>query len=83
VLTGINEEPSRQRVMAFFDQFTTLEITKPVADLAAQLRREQKWKLPDALPAALASSHHLSLVTRNTKDFPPAKYDFVVVPYTF
>ncbi|MBK6580422.1 MAG: PIN domain-containing protein, partial [Sandaracinaceae bacterium] len=54
----------------------------PVADLAAALRREHRWKLPDALQAAAARQHGLRLATRNTKDFPPAKHAFVVVPYT-
>ena len=34
-----------------------------------------------ALQAALARYHSLSLVTRNTRDFPPDRYGFVVIPY--
>jgi predicted nucleic acid-binding protein len=64
------------------DRFPTLGIDKPVADLAARLRREHRWKMPDALQAALASYHGLKLVTRNTRDFPPERHCFVVVPYT-
>ncbi len=60
---------------------TALEISKAVGDLAASLRREYVWKLPDAFQAALAQHHDLKLVTRNTKDFPPARHEFVVVPY--
>lgn len=65
----------------FLDYFPLLEIKKPVADLAAALRREHGWKLPDAFQVALAQHHDLKLVTRNTKDFPPRRHDFVVVPY--
>jgi predicted nucleic acid-binding protein len=54
-----------------------------VADLAARLRREHRWKMPDALQASLAHYHGLSLVTRNTRDFPPDRHPFVVVPYAF
>lgn len=61
--------------------FQYLQLDEPCADLAAKLRREHKWKLPDAFQAALAIRHNLRLVTRNTKDFSPTKYSFVFVPY--
>ena len=64
------------------DCFPTLIIDQPIADLAAHLRREHRWKLPDALQAAVAQHHGLSLVTRNTQDFPPRRHSFVIVPYT-
>jgi predicted nucleic acid-binding protein len=64
------------------DRFPTLAIDRPVADLAAALRREHRWKMPDALQAALAGYHSLTLVTRNTRDFSPDRHPFVVVPYT-
>jgi hypothetical protein len=63
------------------DAFPTLVIDAPVADLAAQLRSEHRWKLPDAFQAALAVHHHLRLVTRNIRDFPPDRHPFVEVPY--
>jgi predicted nucleic acid-binding protein len=56
-------------------------VTKPIADLAASLRREYRWKLPDAFQAALAKHHELRLATRNTEDFPPEAHEFVSVPY--
>ena len=56
-------------------------ITKEVADLAAVLRRQHRWKLPDAFQAALAQTHKLRLATRNTRDFPAEKFAFVSVPY--
>ena len=64
------------------DRFPTLGIDRPVADLAARLRHDRRWKMPDAFQAALARHHGLRLVTRNTRDFPPARYSFVDVPYT-
>ena len=63
------------------DRFPTLGIDQPVADLAARLRREHRWKMPDAFQAALASYHSLTLATRNTRDFPPDRHAFVTVPY--
>lgn len=65
----------------FLDCFPTLGIDKPIADFAAELRRRQGWKLPDAFQAAIAQHHGLKLVTRNVEDFPPRKFDFVTVPY--
>ena len=81
VLTGF-DAPSRALAVEFLDNFPLLEITKSIADLAADLRREQGWKLPDAFQAALAAHHDLKLVTRNTRDFSPQRHGFVVVPYT-
>lgn len=66
---------------ALLDRFPTLGIDRPVADLAARLRRELRWKMPDALQAAVARHHGLKLVTRNTRDFSPERFPFVEVPY--
>ncbi len=75
------DEAGRDVVAAFLDEWECLPITLEVADLAAALRREHRWKLPDALQAALARHHGLLLATRNTRDFPDGKHDFVKVPY--
>lgn len=80
VLTGFDADAREEA--QFLDEFPLLEITKPVADLAARLRRDHGWKLPDAFQAALAQHHGLTLATRNTKDFPLARHEFVTVPYT-
>lgn len=64
------------------DGFPTLAIDAPVADRAAELRRRHRWKLPDAFQVAIAQHHGLRLATRNVKDFPPGRWDFVLVPYT-
>jgi predicted nucleic acid-binding protein len=80
LLAGAEEE----RVAAFSEwlsAFQYLPLDEPCADLAAKFRREHKWKLPDAFQAAMAIRHNLRLVTRNTRDFPPTKHSFVVVPY--
>lgn len=63
------------------DAFVTLPVDTPISDAAAQLRREHRWKLPDALQAAIAVRHGLALVTRNTRDFPPDRFPFVKVLY--
>ena len=80
VLTGFDQE-TRAMVANLLDRFPNLLVDEAVADLAAGLRREVGWKLPDALQAAMARCHGLSLATRDTRDFPPDRYDFVTVPY--
>jgi predicted nucleic acid-binding protein len=61
--------------------FQTLPISTDIADHAARLRRSERWKLPDALQAAMAIRHELVLVTRNTRDFQPSGKVEVLVPY--
>ena len=81
LLTGFPREVPAE-VLRFLDAIPLLAIERETADLAAQLRRQYRWKLPDAFQAALAVQHHCMLVTRNTKDFDPKQHDFVVVPYS-
>ena len=80
VLAGF-DAVAAPRAKALLDLFPVLAITKEVADLAAVLRRQHRWKLPDAFQAALAQIHKLQLATRNTRDFPTEKFGFVMVPY--
>ncbi|MBI1788617.1 MAG: PIN domain-containing protein [Acidobacteria bacterium] len=81
VLAGVDAQ-SVAPVRHLLDSFLTLGIDARVADLAATLRREHGWKLPDALQAAIAQTHRLKLATRNSRDFPPRQFGFVVVPYS-
>ena len=80
ILTGLDEE-CQPEVIQLLDQYQLLIIDKPIADLAARLRKEYRWKLPDAFQAALARHHRLKLITRNAKDFDPRRHDFVEIPY--
>ena len=80
VLTGFEQRAARKAVQ-FLDCFPTLGINQATADLAAALRRNHCWKLPDAFQAAIARQHELRLVTRNRRDFPPQRHRFVVIPY--
>jgi predicted nucleic acid-binding protein len=81
VLTGF-DTADVPLASALLSRFRLLVIDGPIADLAAQLRREHRWKLPDALQAAAARQNGLRLATRNTKDFPPERFPFIHVPYT-
>ena len=81
VLTGFTDD-HRPLAAELLDEFPTLAIAAAEGNLAARLRRSEGWRLPDALQAAVARNNMLDLVTRNTKDFPPERYEFVTVPYT-
>jgi predicted nucleic acid-binding protein len=70
-----------QPIEQLLDTFPVLSLDAAVADLAARLRRQNNWKLPDAFQAALAQIFKLKLATRNTKDFSSTQYDFVEIPY--
>jgi len=81
VLCGF-ETAQAELARRLLDRFVTLPIERDAADLAADLRRKHRWRLPDAFQAALAQLHGLKLATRNLRDFPPDRFDFVVAPYT-
>jgi predicted nucleic acid-binding protein len=80
VLSGFDSSTASP-VRMLLEQFPFVAIDAPVADLAAELRRKFRWRLPDALQAGAATHHGLKLATRNTKDFSPKRFGFVVVPY--
>ena len=68
VLVGFTDD-TEALAMEFLDAFPALPVTREIADQAARLRRSQRWRLPDAIQAAIALSSDLVLVTRNTRDF--------------
>ena len=69
-------------VSRLLDRYPTIAIDRVAANKAAELRRQFRWRIPDAFQAALAQLHDLKLATRNTRDFPPQRHAFVVVPYS-
>ncbi len=80
VLAGFNDS-ALPLALELLNQFPALPITTDIGDRAARLRRSERWKLPDALQAAVAVTHDLSLVTRNTRDFQDGNGFQVLVPY--
>ena len=53
----------------FFEDAIIFELSNAVADQTIKIRKINKIKLPDAIIAATALVHGLSLITRNTHDF--------------
>lgn len=80
VLTGFEVGPAKIAAR-LLNSFPNLGIDQSTADLAAALRRKHRWKLPDAFQAAIAREHKLKLVTRNSRDFPPQRFRFILIPY--
>ena len=53
----------------FFRSVEILPLTTVIADRAVELRQQHRMDLGDAISAATALEHSLTLVTRNTRDF--------------
>lgn len=53
----------------FMNDALVLDLSTQVVDTTIELRKTYKTKLPDAIIAATALTHKLTLLTRNTKDF--------------
>ena len=62
-------ETQKQFFVAFFVAAKVLDVTETVVDEAVRLRQARKMSLGDAIIAATALVHNLTLVTRNTDDF--------------
>lgn len=56
-------------ITQLLDPFRELPVDRAVAERAGRIRREAGIRLPDALIAATAVEHRLSLATRNRRDF--------------
>ena len=71
VLGWKSPENSPEMVAAktFFSGVTILGLARPVAEIAIQIRIDYTIKLPDAIIAATAIAHDLTLISRNDRDF--------------
>ena len=69
----------------FLGSLTVFDVTRQIADRAADLIRDQKVKgvtldLPDAVIAGTCMLHDLTLVTYNTKHYPMEEIKFHPLP---
>lgn len=66
-----------RQVEKFVEDSTTVSLSDEIADKAIEIKRTKKIKLPDAVIAATALVHDLTLISRNDDDFrkiPGLKY---------
>lgn len=62
-------ERERQSLELFFQDAEILPLTDTIAQQAVTLRQQRRMGLGDAIIAATAMTHNLTLVTHNTEDF--------------
>ena len=65
---ALTEEEAEQ-IRAFLRSLTCVALAESILDQAAQIRRDYRTALPDALIAACALAMTSTLVTRNIQDF--------------
>lgn len=77
---ALTEEEAAQ-IRAFLRSLTCVALTESILDQAAQIRRDYRTALPDALIAACALAMTSTLVTRNIQDFQQIHGLSVVNPF--
>ena len=70
VLAGAGDDEEEEVIEMFLRDFRVIEVSRPIARDAIDLRRAHRIRLPDALIWASARAESALLVTRNTKDYP-------------
>lgn len=77
----VGEKENDQQLRDFLENhFEIAPIDVTVSEIAVQLRREHRIRLPDAIIWATAKAYDAVLVTRNTKDFDSTQ-DGIRIPY--
>jgi hypothetical protein len=66
---------------SFINDILVIELERPIKLKTADIRKQHKIKLPDAIIAATALVYGLTLVTRNIDDFKNIEGLDVVNPY--
>ncbi|KXK12146.1 MAG: tRNA(fMet)-specific endonuclease VapC [Chloroflexi bacterium OLB14] len=77
----VGEKENDQQLRDFLENnFEIASIDLAVSEIAVQLRRQFRIRLPDAIIWATAKVHNAILVTRNTKDF-DKNWEGIRIPY--
>ena len=76
---GFSDIP--EAIIELVEGATIFQLDQRVVKQTIAIRKKQKIKLPDAIIAATAIVHGLTLITRNTKDFLKIKGLKVVNPH--
>lgn len=69
LLSFTTREDHYQLLIDFIQDSTIIPLTSDIVEKSISIRRHYKTKLPDAIIAATAVVHSLTLITRNTTDF--------------
>ena len=81
LLVGTEENSQEEKSITFFlNQFKVLYLEKEICQIAINIKRKKKIKLPDAIILATSVKENAPLITRNTKDFKLDDYN-IIVPY--
>jgi predicted nucleic acid-binding protein len=74
-------EKDTATIQSFINDSLVIELEQPVKQKTAELRKTTKLKLPDAIIAATAIVHDLTLLSRNIADFTGTDFLQVVNPW--
>jgi hypothetical protein len=75
-------EDEANQIRLFLKNLTCVELTETILDTSAQIRRDYRLALPDAVIAACALETTSTLVTRNITDFTRIDGLIVFNPFT-
>ncbi|PZV10777.1 MAG: VapC toxin family PIN domain ribonuclease [Leptolyngbya sp.] len=75
-------EKEAEQIRAFLRSLTCVALTESILDQTAQIRRDYRTALPDALIAACALAMTSTLVTRNIQDFQKINRLSIVNPFS-
>jgi predicted nucleic acid-binding protein len=69
-LLGFNQSPAQEsQARLLLSRLQEFPLSTTIAEQTIQIRKAHRIKLPDAVIAATAMAHQLTLITRNTSDF--------------
>jgi predicted nucleic acid-binding protein len=80
-LSGIPLQRIAQAELFLKENFEILPVTTDTARHAVHLRKNFRLNIPASIIYGTAKSNHLTLITRNTKDFNPEWSD-IQIPYS-